>query len=107
MLTRLRDWVKSASSKTESGSDRDGFLSYHAESHAAGVGIGIGWIAVVTGDIQLLGLLLPAITSGLKAKDKEFGKILTDVKTEPHYALGGIVFGALLGLPFGALPAFL
>jgi len=98
-MTDADDFIEDAGAASESDSDRNGFLSYHAEPHAVGVGAGLGFAAVATGRLQLLGLLVPAITAGLRAKDREFGKILTDVRQEPHYALGGLVVGALLGLP--------
>ena len=91
------DTLRDAGASSEGDSDRNGFLSYHAESHAAGLGIGLGWLAIVTGDLQLLGLVLPAITAGLRAKNREFGKILADVRQEPHYCLGGLPLGGLLG----------
>lgn len=97
-MTDPTDLIEDAGAKSESDSERDGFLSYHAESHAAGVGLGLGFAAVATGNVQWLGLVLPAVTAGLRAKNREFGKILTDVRQEPHYALGGLVAGALLGL---------
>lgn len=93
--------IEDAGAATESDSDRNGFLSYHAESHAAGVGLGVGWLALVTGDLQYLGLIVPALTAGLRAKNKQFGKILTDVRQEPHYALGALVVGGVLGALMG------
>jgi hypothetical protein len=97
-MTDPQDYIEDAGAKTESDSERNGFLSYHAESHAAGVGLGIAWLAMVTGNLQLLGLVVPAITAGLRAKNREFSKILTDIKQEPHYTLGGLVVGATLGV---------
>jgi hypothetical protein len=103
----LREWIKAAGQPNESNTDRDGFLSYSAEVHAVGVGLGIGFLAVATGNMQLLGVILPAITSGLRAKNREFSKILEDVYQEPHYAIAAVVVGMLLGVPFngGLLPS--
>jgi len=97
-MTGPEDYIEDAGAPTESDSERNGFLSYHAESHAVGVGLGVAWLAMVTGNLQLLGLVVPAITAGLRAKNREFSKILTDVRQEPHYALGGLVVGAALGV---------
>ena len=101
MIHRLITIIRQAGAQSESDTDRNGFLSYHAESHAAGLGIAAGWAYAVTGNAQLLGVVLPAVTAGLRAKNKEYGKILTDVKQEPHYAAGGLVVGWLLGLVVG------
>lgn len=100
----LREWIKAAGQPKESDSDRNGFLSYSAEAHAAGVGIGIGWLALVTGNMQLLAVIIPAITGGLRAKNKDYSKILKDVATEPHYALGGVVVGGMLGWLVSSVP---
>lgn len=97
-MTGLPDLLEDAGAPSEQATERDGAFSYHAETHSAGVGAGIAWFAIVTGDLALLSLILPAITAGLHAKDKNFGKILTDVRQEPHYALGGALVGALLGI---------
>jgi len=97
-MTDPQDLLEDAGAPSEQVTDRNGFLSFHAETHALGVGLGIAWVAIVTGRLQLLGLVLPAITAGLRAKDKAFGKILTDVRQEPHYALGGLAAGGFLGL---------
>lgn len=97
-------FIKSASAKSESDSNRNGFLSHRSETHALGVGMGLSWLALVTGDMALLGIVIPAITSGLRAKDKEFSKILKDVYEEPHYSLFGLVLGGVLALPWAALP---
>jgi|APHM01.1.fsa_nt_gi hypothetical protein len=94
----LRDSFRDMSASTEAASERDGALSYHAETHAAGVGLGLAWLAIVTGTPQLLGLIIPAVTAGLRAQDREFSKILTDIRQEPHYALAGLVLGGLLGV---------
>jgi hypothetical protein len=98
MLDWLRTRLRQAGAPSEDATDRDGAFSFHAETHAAGVGAGLGFAAVATGNVQWLALLLPAVTAGLRARQGEFGKILADVRQEPHYALGGLVAGALLGL---------
>jgi hypothetical protein len=103
----LREWIRQAGQPTESDTARNGFLSYSAEVHALGIGLGVGWLVTVTGDTQLLAVILPAITSGLRAKNKEFSKILQDIAQEPHYCIGAIPVGGLLGWVVsgvGALP---
>jgi hypothetical protein len=99
----IPDAIEDAGAATESDSDRNGFLSYHAESHAVGVGLGVGWLALVTGNLQYLGLVVPALTAGLRAKNKQFGKILSDVRQEPHYAISGLALGGVLGALMGMI----
>jgi len=97
MLKRIIQFIKAAGAKSENKSDRDGFLSYHAESHAVAVGLGAGFLFIATGEKALLGIVLPVITSALRGKNKEYSKILTDVYQEPHYAIIAVVVGYLLG----------
>ena len=105
-MTDSEQFIEDAGAPSEQASDRDGAFSYHAETHAFAVGAGVAWIALVTGNLQLLGLVVPAITTGLRAKDGDYGMILTDVVQEPHYALGGLLLGGLLGLPVAGLVPF-
>lgn len=98
-LDRIIGFIKSAGAVEESDSERDGFLSYHAESHAAGMGIAAGYTAAAFSEMSLLGLVYGAATEG-RIKQDTSGKrrrILADCKQEPHYCLGGLVVGGLLG----------
>lgn len=104
-------FVKSAGAKTEADSDRDGFLSYHAESHAAGLGLAAGFAFAAWSEMSLLGIVYGAAVHGRVAQSAgKRRRILRDVVQEPHYALGGIVLGAVLGaavrvaMARGALP---
>jgi len=72
----LPDWLKDAGASSESDSDRDGFLSYSAETHAVGHGLFDGmrsWRAR-PGDLP----------------DND------DVQAEPHYYKGAYVAGTVL-----------
>lgn len=92
-------FVKAAGASTEANSKRDGFLSYHAESHAAGMGIAAGWFATAEGRTDLLGLVYAAAVYGkAHATNGKRRRILRDIRQEPHYALGGVVLGAMLGM---------
>lgn len=103
LLKRLILRVKQAGAKKEAHTKRDGFLSYHAESHAAGMGIAAGWYATAQGSTELLGLVYGAAVYGrAHASNGKRRRILRDIVQEPHYALGGVVFGAVLGM-FGNL----
>jgi len=94
----LIKWIKRAGAETEAQSKRNGFLSYHAETHAVGMGIAAGFIAVASGQSKLLGLVYGASVYGKASGTSKRRRILLDMKQEPHYALGGVVMGAMLGL---------
>lgn len=91
MIDKIFKFLQGAGAKKESDTERDGAFSYKSETHAFAVGAGAMWLYLITGNAQLLGLVVPVITSGLKVKDKEYGTILTDIYKEPHYCLGGMV----------------
>lgn len=95
-LVRL---YKSAGAKSESSYGRDGFLSYHAESHALGMGMAAGFVSMAYGDAKLLGFVYAAAVYGkAQESNQQRRRIFVDIKQEPHYALAGLVFGAVLGL---------
>jgi len=101
MLRELIAFGKAAGAKSEADSERDGFLSYHAESHSAALGLSGGWFAVVQGDMALLSVVYSAAVygkaSGMGDSPKR-RRLLRDVAEEPHYALVGAIVGGLLGL---------
>lgn len=77
------DWLRDAGAKSESDTERDGFLSYSAETHAVGHGLYDGmrtW--------RVRPKRLP---------DND------DVQAEPHYYKGAYVAGTLLQLAIAAL----
>jgi hypothetical protein len=96
--------TKQAGAKREAQTARDGFLSYHAESHALALGLAAGWFAAVQGEMALLSAIYSAAVygkaSGLGDSPKR-RRLLVDVTQEPHYGLAGVVAGALLGAVAG------
>lgn len=103
-LETLIRLAKTAGAKREAQTDRDGVLSYHAESHALALGLAAGWFAIVQGEASLLSALYSAAVygkvSGLGDAPKR-RRLLVDVKQEPHYGLFGVVAGAVLGTLVG------
>lgn len=90
--------IKQAGAPKESTYERDGFLSYHAETHAVGAGIGIGFALGASGELRLLGGFLTLVLAGndgVKLSDKKLAK---DIRQEPHYFLGGLALGGVLGV---------
>lgn len=104
LLSRsLVEWaisfVKQAGAPEESDTDRDGAFSHHAETHAAGMGIAAGWFATAQGQTELLSIVYAAAVYGrARATTGKRRRVLEDIVQEPHYALGGVVVGAVLGL---------
>jgi len=101
LLARILAFLKAAGAATESDTERDGFLSYHAESHSLALGLSGGWFAVIRGDMALLSVVYSAAVYGKASQTGENPKrrrLLRDVAQEPHYALAGAVVGALLGV---------
>lgn len=96
---KIVDAIEDAGAAREKDSERDGFLSYAYETHALGMGISAGFMATAYGDTALLSLVYAAAVYG-KAKEKEQSrrKILKQIAAEMHYALAGIVVGAMLGM---------
>lgn len=91
--------IKSAGQPTEADSERDGFLSYKSESHAAGMGIAAGFYYGAEGNTRLLSLVYTGAVYGTaKEKNGQRGRIWRDIVKEPHYALGGVIVGVLLGI---------
>lgn len=110
LIDRIVRLIKTAGAKSEADTDRDGFLSYHAETHAVGAGVGVGYLAVASGSWKVLGAMLTLAVYGNRGGKVFEPRLLNDVKSERHYFLGGLVvggvFGALSRLAVGAgLPA--
>lgn len=96
-IDRLVRFVKSAGAASEAATDRNGFLSYHAETHAVGLGVAAGFAAVAWGRESLLSLVYAAAVHGrVGQSDGKRRRVVKDCRQEPHYCLGGIVMGALL-----------
>lgn len=104
VLKRIITRIEAAGSKSEDDSKVDGFMSYHAEAHSAGMGIAAGYTATAHGEAKLLGLVYAAAVHGeAHARNGKRRRIFRDIAQEPHYALGGIVTGAILGTFTGFL----
>lgn len=93
--------VRSISGGSEGEYDRTGFMSHAAETHAFGAGFGVGLSASVAGEYRFVGALL-AIVFGTDSRPTSTTRIMKDVLTEPHYAIGGLAAGMLLGSRIGA-----
>lgn len=89
---------KQAGAPSESETDRDGFLSHAAETHAAGAGLGAGFMIAASGDFRYFGLLYETVVLGNRGEQVFEGRLLKDIQQEKHYFLGGLVLGAALGM---------
>lgn len=97
-LETLITFAKTAGQPTEASTERDGAFSYKSETHAAGLGIAAGFAVTAHGDRKLLSAVYAAAIYG-KAQEAngQRRRLWEDVKREPHYALGGVVTGSVLG----------
>lgn len=98
MFEWLRRLVGSASAYRESDSERDGFLSYAAETHSVGYGLALGAaialkLAGVPWVLELVVLSLGGVTAKRKLGNERVWREITD---EPQYFLGALVVGFLL-----------
>lgn len=98
ILDRVVRFIKIAGSAREASFDHNGFLSYHAESHALGAGIAVGFLAAAAGLLGLLGVMLKLAIYGNRGESLFEPKLLEDILSERHYFLGGIVAGVIPGL---------
>lgn len=98
LMKRLVRFIERAGAEGEDDFEGNGFLSYHAETHAIGMGVAAGWWYGAEGTTELLGLVYAAAVNGeAHARNGKRRRILRDIVQEPHYALGGVVLGAVLG----------
>ena len=97
VLSKLVRLIRQAGAPSEDTYDRNGFLSHHAETHAAGFGIGVGMIAVTTGNYRYLSALLAIAFGANRELSPSSDRITGDLKAEPHYLVGGLAVGLLLG----------
>lgn len=97
VLSKLLRVLKQAGAPSEESTDRDGFLSHHAETHAVGVGIGVGAAAMTIGEMRYVAALLAIAFGANRGPKISSPRIVQDIKQEPHYALGGLAVGLFLG----------
>lgn len=98
VVDKVISFIEGAGSKRESDNERDGFLSYHAESHAAGSGLGVGYALGASGRLRMLGVVLMTVLYGNNG-DSMFGaKLFQDIRQELHYFIGGLIAGAIMGI---------
>lgn len=80
----------------------DEFLDDHEEQHAVGTGIGLGFAAASTGQLQQLSIVLTLIQQVFERKNRpapsQSQDLANDIRREPHYFVAAVVVGALLGL---------
>jgi hypothetical protein len=98
MLGKLLRAIRSTGASSEDATERDGAFSYHAESHAVGIGVGVGFAAIATEQFKLIGALVTLVVYGRRGETALGADIVEDVRSEKPYTLGGLVVGAAFGL---------
>lgn len=83
---------------TEDESERNGFLSYAGEWHAATIGIGVGLAAALHGRPEFLAVLV-ATTLGLAGADRLKGRrTARELRREPWYGIGASLLAYVVGV---------
>lgn len=101
-LEFLIAFAKTAGQPTEADTERNGAFSYKSETHAAGLGIAAGFASTAHGETKLLSLVYGAAIYGkVQESSGQRRRLWQDIRKEPHYALGGVVTGAVLGTLVG------
>lgn len=116
MIKKLVQWFheieQRVTADSESETDAEGYLSYRAEWHSALFGLSVGFLAMLSGRVEVLGALVVWALRG----SSEVGDLrlpyLRQFTRETGYLLGhslagagvGLVARLLLGRPIPALP---
>lgn len=98
LIDKVIKVIKRASAKSEESTEYDGFLSYHAESHAAGSGLGIGFMIGASGDLSVLGAILNLVLYGNRGEISFSPLLLDDILSERPYFICSIIIGVIIGL---------
>lgn len=98
ILDRVVHLIKQAGAPTEAQTERDGFLSYKSETHAAGAGIGIGFAIGASGELSFLGAILTFVIYGNRGEGFLSPVLVYDIRKEMQYFLGSLVIGLILGV---------
>lgn len=91
----LINLVRTAGAYRESDTERDGFLSYAAETHSVGYGLAVGAaIALNLAGVPWVLELVFVALGGVGAK-RRFGneRVMREITDEPQYFLGALVLG--------------
>lgn len=104
ILDTLRSWFKAAGSGPKDSDGGHEFIDDHEESHAVGLGLGLGFTAAYTKSPKMLAtvvgaaLLVSPGEKGGKLRRLLSPKLAVDVKHELHYFLASIFLGAVVGV---------
>lgn len=94
-LHRIHDRVTADS---EAATEANGYLSYRAEWHSAAFGFAVAFLAVVTGRLEVVGLLFAWALRGSTDAGKLNLPYPKQFAKESAYLLGHMLPGAALGL---------
>lgn len=92
----LFDWVRTrlrqAGAPSEGSTRRDGFLSYAAETHAIGYGLGLGTAIALrlAGVPYILELTVLALGGVKTARVRLNERVLREIREEPQYFLPAV-----------------
>jgi len=97
-ILRLAAWIRTrfreAGSPEEASTERDGILSYAAETHAVGYGIALGF-AIVAPHPEIKALVLLVLACGECNRWRLDRRVFREIREEPQY------FGPVLAITAG------
>lgn len=96
-LNQLVQFIREAGSPRESSHERNSAFSYKSETHAAGMGFAAGFIAGATGETRLIGVVVGIAVYANRGDSVLQARVVNDLRAEPHYALGAIPLGYVVG----------
>lgn len=78
------------------------FLDDHEEQHAVGTGIGVGFAAVASGDLQQLAIVGVLFSEVMRRKRRPepsgVQDLANDIRREAHYFIAAVAIGGVLGI---------
>lgn len=103
MLGKLLRLIKQAGATSESKTERPGFISWKAETHALFGSAALTLTLLVSGNERVLGALAFIILYGNRGGKLKSNDLIKDMVKERAYTAGGVVIGAIIALAYSTV----